>query len=221
MAHDCSVLAEEFYWWLELRALQMVWQMATQMVDMEYGHYSCSGGFCLPNVAADANANLLNSAQEELLLLHWKLNISMQQVQELMRVVEAEEPGRWVSDKDRVICPRIRAAAKCPISLCQSCQMSRAKQRKPEVKKSKAVPEEAGALMQEHYETGDFVSLDQYVVKTPGWLPTGFGQESYTNMFHGGNIFRDVGSKYIWEREKQLIPNLLLESGCGKLQGLE
>jgi hypothetical protein len=172
------------------------WQMAAQMVDLEYGHYNCFSGCGLPNVAVDANANL-SSAQKELLLWHWKLGISMQRIQELMRVVEVEEPDGRVSTMDRVICPRIKAAANCPIPMCQSCQMSRARQRKPEVKKSKAVPEEAGALSREQYETGDFVSLDQYVVKTPGRLPTGFGRESNTNMFHGGTIFRDAGSKYI------------------------
>jgi hypothetical protein len=31
--------------------------------------------------------------------------------------------------------------------------------------------------------------MDQYVVKTPGRLPTGYGRESHTNMFHGGTIF--------------------------------
>ena len=41
------------------------------------------------------------------------------------------------------------------------------------------------------------MSLDQYVVKAPGCLPTGFGKESLTNMFHGGTIFRDASSKYI------------------------
>jgi hypothetical protein len=75
--------------------------------------------------------------------------------------------------------------------------LSRAKQRKPNVTKSKAVPEEAGALVREQYETGDFVSLDQYVVRTPGRLPTGFGKEMPTNMYHGGTIFRDAASKYI------------------------
>jgi hypothetical protein len=99
------------------------WQMATQIVDMEYGHYSCSSGFGLPNVAVDENANL-SSAQKELLLWHWKLGISMQRVQELMRVVEVEEPDGRVLVKDRVICPRIRSAASCLIPLCQSCQMS-------------------------------------------------------------------------------------------------
>jgi hypothetical protein len=90
---------------------------------MEYGHYSCSSGFGLPNVAVDENANL-SSAQKELLLWHWKLGISMQRVQELMRVVEVEEPDGRVLVKDRVICPRIRSAASCLIPLCQSCQMS-------------------------------------------------------------------------------------------------
>ena len=41
------------------------------------------------------------------------------------------------------------------------------------------------------------MSLDQYVVKTPGGLPTRFGKESHTNMFHEGKIFRDASSKYI------------------------
>ena len=41
------------------------------------------------------------------------------------------------------------------------------------------------------------MSLYQYVVKTPGHLPTGFGKESHTNMFHGETIFRDASSKYI------------------------
>ena len=63
--------------------------------------------------------------------------------------------------------------------------------------KSKAVPENIRALSQEQYETGNFVSLDQYVVKTLGCLPTGFGKESHTNMFHEGMIFRDAPSEYI------------------------
>ena len=37
--------------------------------------------------------------------------------------------------------------------------------------------------------------MDQYVVKEPGRLPTGFGREAEHNMFHGGTIFRDACSK--------------------------
>ena len=76
---------------------------------------------------SDENANLLN-AQKELLLWHWKLGISMQQVQKLMRVVEMKEPDGAISTMDRVIVSKIKSAAYYPIPFCQSCQVSRAKQ---------------------------------------------------------------------------------------------
>ncbi len=39
--------------------------------------------------------------------------------------------------------------------------------------------------------------MDQYVVKTPGQLPTVFGHENHTNMFYGNTIFCDAVWKYI------------------------
>ena len=149
----------------------------------------------LPNVASDENTNLTN-AQKELLLWHWKLGISMPRIQELMKVVEMREPNGAVSVKDRVIVPKLNSAATCDIPVCQSCAVSRAKQRKPKVIKSKAIESSVGAISRDKYKTGDFVSIDQYVVKTPGRLPTGFGG-SDSNMYHGGTIFRDAASKYI------------------------
>jgi hypothetical protein len=95
----------------------------------------------------------------------------MQRIQELMRVIEVKEPDEAISTMDRVITPKIKSAAYCPIPLCQSCQLARAKQRKPKVTRSKAVAEAEGVISNEKYETGDFVSMDQYVVKTPGRLP--------------------------------------------------
>ena len=121
----------------------------------------------------------------------------MKRIQELMRVVEVKEPSGAISTMDRVIVPKISAASSCPIPLCRSCQLSRAKIRKPNISTSKAIPTTEGALSREKYVPGDFVSLDQYVIKTPGRLPSGYGCESVTNMFHGGTIFRDSASKYI------------------------
>ena len=118
---------------------------------------------------------LIRVVLKTLLLWHWKLGISVQHIQELMQVMEVEEPDGKTSVLDRVICPCICAAANCPIPLCQSYQMSHAKQHQPNVKKSKAVSNGVGALVRDKYETGDFVSLDQFVVKTPGCMPTGFG----------------------------------------------
>ena len=100
------------------------------------------------NVSSDENANL-SSAQKELLLWHWKLGISMQRVQELMRVVEMREPDGAISTRDRVIVPKIKSAAYCPIPLCQSCQLSCSKQRKPKVIKLKDVSTEDGSLSSE------------------------------------------------------------------------
>lgn len=176
------------------------WKMATVPLDpemeiaQEFDRYA--GSFGLPNVGTHDNKNL-SGAQKELLLWHWKLGISMQRIQELMRVVEVQEPSGAVSTMDRVIKPKIKSASNCPIPLCQSCQLSRAKQRKPKISKSKAIPETEGVLSKDQYEAGDFVSVDQYVIKAPGRLPTGYGRESDTNMFHGGTIFRDAATKYI------------------------
>ncbi len=149
------------------------WNVARTEIDVEFDHYAGSGYAC-SNISSKANQNL-STAQKELLLWHWKLGISMQQIQELMRVVEVKEPDGAVSTMPRVITPKIKSAAYCPIPLCQSCQLSWAKQRKPKITQSKVVSEAEGILSSEKYETGDFVSMDQYVVKTPGRLPCGYG----------------------------------------------
>ena len=56
--------------------------------------------------------------------------------------------------------------------------------------KPKAIKSNVGANSQDKYVPGDFVFMDQYIVKEPGCLPTGFGREAEHNMFHGGTIFR-------------------------------
>jgi hypothetical protein len=66
--------------------------------------------------------------------------------------------------------------------------------RMPKVTKSKAIAEVQGVVSSEQYETGDLVSADQYVVRTPGRLIEGYGKEAEHNMYHGGTIFRDAAS---------------------------
>mgnify|MGYP007020017319 CR=1 FL=1 len=62
---------------------------------------------------------------------------------------------------------------------------------------SKAIPEKAGSLSRDKYMPGNSVLMDQYVVKTPGRLPEGYGRERDCNKFHGETIFRDAASKII------------------------
>ena len=66
------------------------------------------------------------------------------------------------------------------------------------------------------YEVGDFMSTDQFVVKNPGRLPSGFGRERHNNRFHGGTIYNDAASGLIWvENPVSLAAN---ETIVGKSQ---
>ena len=149
----------------------------------------------------DENKNLTNP-QKELLLWHHKLGISMRHIQRLMKVSNVVEPNGRKSVKDKIIMPKYNSAATCDIPKCRSCEHAKAKQRKSKHVKSKAIKEAEGAITRDKYQTGDFVSMDQYVVKNPGRLPTGYGRESDTNMYHGGTLFRDAAYKYIYIRNQ-------------------
>jgi len=102
------------------------WNLSTVAIDEEFDKLASSFWYGLPGVGVPDNHNL-SSAQKELLLWHWKLGISMQRVQQLMQVAELHESSSAVTAMDRVIVPRIKAAATCPISMCQSCQLSHAR----------------------------------------------------------------------------------------------
>ncbi len=45
---------------------------------------------------------------------------------------------------------------------------------------------------------GDFVLTDQFVCKTPGCLPTGFGREGPNGSYQGGTIYNDAALGLIW-----------------------
>ncbi len=49
------------------------------------------------------------------------------------------------------------------------------------------------------------MSTDQFVCRTPGRLPSGFGCESCNGRFHGGTIYNDAASGLIWV-ENQVSP---------------
>ena len=115
--------------------------------------------FCGPSVVMPDNKNL-SGAQKELLIWHNKLGISMPRVQELMRAHPMEEPNGATSTAPQIIKPKIPQASSCPLPKCQSCQLSRARQRKPNVVKSKTIPENAGPLSRDKYLPGDMVSMD-------------------------------------------------------------
>ena len=152
---------------------------------------------CFPSIGDAENSNL-NSPQKELLLWHWKLGIGMQRIQELMRERTYEEPLGQRTVLPPIIKAKFPSAQNCVIPLCQSCLLARARKRTPGVKHAKADPDKEGALSRDRLEVGDFVSTDQFICKTPGRLPEGYGREASHRRFQGGTIYNDAASGLIW-----------------------
>ena len=140
---------------------------------------------CFPCIGDSENKNL-TSPQRELLLWHWKLGINMYWVQELMRERTFKEPLGQRTILPPIIKPEFPSAWNCVIPACQSCLLARARKRTPYVKRSTAIPESEGALSHNRYEIGDFVSTDQFICRTHGQLPEGYGSESTDRRFQGG-----------------------------------
>ena len=42
------------------------------------------------------------------------------------------------------------------------------------------------------------MSADQFVVNTPGRLPSGYGREAPSSRFQGGTIYNDAATGIIW-----------------------
>ena len=158
---------------------------------------SVFGQTCCLTVADETNQNM-TEAQKELLQLHWKLCINMHRIQELCRPVNIyDDAGNVVSVSPPVLPTKLKSTATCAHPVCMSCKLANMKVRNPKVSSSKAVESSAGVLSTDRYEPGDRISTDQFIVKTPGRLLSGFGREGPAQRFHGGTIYSDAGSRLI------------------------
>ena len=175
------------------------WQVEMDKFDYEFG---TAVQMVCPCVGTDENINL-TCAQKELLLWHWRLGISMHRIQELMRGHQAKDPHGKHTWMPAVIKSKCASTTTCPVPKCPSCELSRAKKRNPKVVKQEAIKEKEAILAWEKYQAGDFVSTDQFVVKTPGQQLEGYGREGINNRYHGGTIFNNAATGIIWV-EKQI-----------------
>ncbi len=55
-----------------------------------------------------------------------------------------------------------------------------------------------GAISRNKLDVGDFVSTDQFVCRTSGMLPSGYGHDGTNSQFNGGTIYNDAASGLIW-----------------------
>jgi hypothetical protein len=131
-----------------------------------FSSFPCVGGL--------ENENLL-MPQKELLLWHWKLGIGMQRVQSMMRNRTFKDPFGRTQVHPPIIKSKFASTASCMIPKCQSCELAWTRQRSPNVKRVQPNLEVEGAITRNKLEVGDFVSTDQFVCRTPGRLPSGYG----------------------------------------------
>ena len=164
------------------------------MVKNEFEHYT---KFCGPCVVTAENENLFNS-QKEFMLWNWRWVISMHCIQELMTPQQFKYPDGTKHFMAPIIQPKFATAANCTVPVCESCLLGRVKKRSPGVANKNAVPEKKWILDRDKYEVRDFMSTDQFVVKTPERLPSVFGRERHNNRFQGGTIYNDAASGLIW-----------------------
>jgi hypothetical protein len=146
----------------------------------------------LLSVTDQTNQNL-RPAQKELLLWHFKLgHVGFHWCQKLCRV--PTDPFR-----EQVIVPKHSKVSSCDAPLCTACQLSKQTRRFPEIK-TQVNP--APTICKANLQPGDYISVDQYVSALTGRLPHRKGKESKDDQYHGGTLFVDHASGYIYLRNQ-------------------
>ncbi|KAG7374494.1 reverse transcriptase RNA-dependent DNA polymerase [Nitzschia inconspicua] len=148
------------------------------------------------SVADETNQNL-TSAQKELLKWHWKLGHG-----------HFGWIQRLASTKNRrTILETKHSLSTAPLPYCAACSLAKLKRRTPPGTVGGEPPPEmqirAGDL-----QPGDCISVDQYVSAVPGRLPNTEGKELPKDKYHGGTIFVDHASSYIF-----LVNQISLRAG--------
>jgi hypothetical protein len=157
-------------------------------------HYLC---FCSPCVGTIEKENL-SAPQKELLKWHWKLDISMYCIQEMMSEWHHEEPHVNKTILPAIIKPKLVLAQNFIVPPCHLCLMAQARKFTTNVSWTRLLKDREGAITRDQYNVGDFFTMDQFICKMPRRLPTGYGCESQDCHFQGGTIFNDAASGLIW-----------------------
>jgi hypothetical protein len=112
----------------------------------------------------------------------------MQRLQAVMQNQIFEDPFGRLQCHPPIIKTKFASTSSCAIPKCQSCELAWAQQRSSKVKNVQSNLDSEGTISPNRLEVGDFVSTDQFVCRTPGWLPSGYGHEGCNGRFHGGTI---------------------------------
>ena len=131
---------------------------------------------CVTNLA---NMNL-TTAQKELMKWHYRLcHQGLASIQRLMKT------GALGTS------PLLRAAAKCELPKCASCEFGKAKRRPTDTSTRTSVQEKEHNLKKENLFPGQRVSMDHFTVTQKGRLYSSRGATHTDSMYSGGCIFVD------------------------------
>ena len=97
---------------------------------------------------------------------------------------------------------KFASSSTCHVPKFMSCELTHDKKHAPQVVWQEVAKDKEGISSLNKYLASNFVSMNQFVVNTPGQLFTGYGWEGYTNWFHGGNIFNDTATGVIWVKNQ-------------------
>ena len=142
-------------------------------------------------VTLENNQNL-STAQKELLKWHCRLgHVALPRIQKLMK---AGALGNH---------PKIKAAAHLDLDKhpfkCGSCEYGKARRRASRKgKHARANPEPMKQLSKEVLIPGQKVSMDHFIVSTPGRLFSSRGSEPPDKMYKGGVIFVDHATGFVF-----------------------
>jgi GAG-pre-integrase domain len=156
-------------------------------------------------VSDEANQNL-HEAQKELLRWHFRLgHLNFDSIRLLLRsgVLASSEGEKALH----------RAAAKCELPQCASCQFGKAKRRPTPSSTTTVNSSNDGVLKQGNLLPGQQVSVDHFVCGTKGRLYTSKGKTRAETMYSGGCIFSDHASGLVHiEHQVALMSHETLQS---------
>ena len=130
-------------------------------------------------VTNEHNPNLTSPQKE---LLKWHYRLCHQGLASLQRLLKTGALGNS---------PLLRAASKCDLPKCASCEFGKATRRPTDSTTKTSVPEREYGLKKENLFPGQRVSMDHFTVTQKGRLYSSKGKTHTDSMYSGGCIFVD------------------------------
>ena len=147
----------------------------------------------------DQNNQNLSGPQKELLLWHWQLgHAGFEWVQRLGAAIMGVPAPARLDVKHKTV-PTLRREDH---PLCAACKLSKAKRVTPKTESSSRRHPQEMKIRSQDLQPGDYVSVDQYISAVPGRLPHTASREQEKNRYHGGSIFVDHASSFVFMRNQ-------------------